>query len=75
MEEQYNSLTDREREIAHMIAGGANCHDIAQALSISVKTFDTHRQHIMKKFDFDVKQRRDVMLTRALIRLGKITLA
>jgi DNA-binding NarL/FixJ family response regulator len=44
-------LTSREREILQLIAEGHLHHAIAQRLSISVRTVDTHRNNIMKKLD------------------------
>lgn len=44
-------LTPREREILQLIAEGHLHHQIAERLSISVRTVDTHRQNIMKKLD------------------------
>lgn len=44
-------LTTREREILQLIAEGHLHHQIAERLSISVRTVDTHRNNIMKKLD------------------------
>lgn len=46
-----SSLTAREREVLQLIAEGKTVNDIARALSLSVKTIETHRQRIMKKLD------------------------
>lgn len=43
------SLTPREREVVTLIAAGRSTREIAGALGISVKTVETHRQHIMAK--------------------------
>lgn len=43
------ALTTREREILQLVAEGASTKEIAARLSISLKTVDTHRQHIMDK--------------------------
>jgi two-component system response regulator NreC len=48
-----STLTLREREILQFIAEGKNTKEIAFVLNISVKTVETHRQHIMKKLDID----------------------
>ncbi len=45
------ALTTREREILQLIAEGHLHQQIAQRLSISVRTVDTHRNNIMKKLD------------------------
>lgn len=44
-------LTNRERQILHLLADGSSNKEIAQKLSISVKTVDTHRTKIMSKLD------------------------
>ena len=42
-------LSEREAEILQMISEGKSSKDIASSLAISVKTVETHRQHIMQK--------------------------
>jgi predicted ATPase/DNA-binding CsgD family transcriptional regulator len=42
-------LTPREREVAALIAGGMSNREIAARLVISVRTAETHVQHIMGK--------------------------
>jgi two-component system response regulator NreC len=42
-------LSQRESEILQMIAEGKSSKDIAQTINISIKTVETHRQHIMHK--------------------------
>jgi len=44
-------LTQREREILTLICSGKSSKTIAQHLSISDKTVDTHRARIMQKLD------------------------
>jgi DNA-binding NarL/FixJ family response regulator len=44
-------LTVRQREILRMVAEGASTKMIAKALSISPKTVETHRAHIMQRLD------------------------
>jgi DNA-binding NarL/FixJ family response regulator len=44
-------LTPREREILQMLAEGHAVKVIALRLKLSVKTVETHRQHIMEKLD------------------------
>jgi len=44
-------LTPRERRILQLIAEGNTTREIAQQLSISFKTAESHRNHIMKKLD------------------------
>jgi DNA-binding NarL/FixJ family response regulator len=43
------ALTPKEREILLLIAGGHSTKDIAGELDVSVKTIETHRQHLMEK--------------------------
>ena len=42
-------LTRREREVARLLGGGKGNKEIATALSISVRTVETHRTSIMRK--------------------------
>ena len=46
-----DQLTKREREVLQLIAEGLTARRIADLLSISVKTVNTHREHIMDKLD------------------------
>ena len=45
------SLTNRQREVLQLIAEGLTNKGIAKKLSISVKTVETHRAHIMNKLN------------------------
>jgi DNA-binding NarL/FixJ family response regulator len=61
-------LTGRETEILQLIARGSSNREIAEALTISVKTVDTHRMHLMTKLDIH-----DVAgLTRYAIKKGLV---
>jgi DNA-binding NarL/FixJ family response regulator len=42
-------LTEREIEVLRLVAEGLSSREIAERLSISVKTVDTHRANIMEK--------------------------
>jgi DNA-binding NarL/FixJ family response regulator len=44
-------LTPRERQILQLIAEGNTTKEVAQLLSISFKTAESHRNHIMQKLD------------------------
>jgi DNA-binding NarL/FixJ family response regulator len=44
-----DSLTDREREILQLIAEGHTSKAIADLLSLSVRTVQNHRAHVMQK--------------------------
>lgn len=46
-----NGLTSREREVLQLIAEGYTNKGIAEILSISVKTVQTHRTNLMSKLD------------------------
>lgn len=63
------TLSTREREVALLIARGESNHEIAKALGISVKTYDTHRLHILEKLHL----RNTVQLARMMIRAGLVT--
>jgi len=59
-------LTAKEREVLQLIAEGKSTKEVASLLSVSIKTIDTHRQHIMDKLDIhNVAE-----LTRYAIREG-----
>jgi DNA-binding NarL/FixJ family response regulator len=61
-------LTPRQREILQLIAEGRSTREIADRLSISVKTAETHRAQLMDRLDIH-----DVAgLTRHAIRIGLI---
>lgn len=51
----YDGLTDREREILHLIAQGKTTPEIAAELYLSPHTVQTHRDHIMSKLDLHTK--------------------
>jgi DNA-binding NarL/FixJ family response regulator len=49
--DSYSALTEREREILKLVAEGYTNNQIAERLTISPKTVDTHRTHIMDKLN------------------------
>ncbi|ANO51756.1 response regulator [Woeseia oceani] len=50
-----NLLSNRQREILRLLAEGMSTREIAELLSISAKTVETHRSQLMQKLDiFDV---------------------
>jgi DNA-binding NarL/FixJ family response regulator len=61
-----DSLTFREKEILQYIADGKTTREIADALSISSKTVDNHRQAMMAKLDIHDQ----VTLTRYALSKG-----
>jgi DNA-binding NarL/FixJ family response regulator len=61
-------LTPRQREVLRLIAEGYTAREIAQTLTISVKTVETHRTLLMERLDIH-----DVAgLVRYAIRVGLI---
>jgi len=44
-------LTPREREVVQLVAEGKTTKEVATALSLSVKTAETHRTNLMRKLD------------------------
>ncbi len=51
MVDSYDTLSDREREIFQLVAEGHSNKDVAQILSISPATVETHRARILEKLD------------------------
>jgi two-component system, NarL family, response regulator NreC len=49
--DRFESLSQREREIFQLIAEGHSNKDIAELLSVSTATIETHRAHILQKLD------------------------
>ena len=49
--DRYEALSEREREIFQLVAEGHSNKDVAELLSISVATVETHRSHILQKLD------------------------
>ena len=57
------SLSSRELDVAKLIANGSSNRDIADVLVVSVKTVETHIQHIFRKLN--VKARSEVAVWAA----------
>jgi DNA-binding NarL/FixJ family response regulator len=49
--DRYDSLSEREREVFQLVAEGHSNKEIAQLLSVSPNTVETHRTHILEKLD------------------------
>ena len=49
LDDSYELLTDREREILQMVAEGKSNKEVASVLNISPTTVETHRAHILQK--------------------------
>jgi DNA-binding NarL/FixJ family response regulator len=66
----YDRLTDREREVLQLIAEGRSNREIAELLHVSMKTVENHRANLMDKLGL----RSVAELTRYAIRKGIISL-
>lgn len=51
IEDSYELLTPRERELLQLIAEGKSNKDIANLLNLSVHTIETHRGNILEKLN------------------------
>lgn len=49
MDDRYELLTDRERQLYHLLAEGQSNKEIANRLGLSLHTVETHRTRIMEK--------------------------
>jgi two-component system response regulator NreC len=47
--ESYDLLTEREREVLHLLAEGKSNKETAAVLNLSPYTVDTHRTNLMQK--------------------------
>jgi len=63
-------LSLREKGILQLLAEGHNTKQIADKLDVSIKTVETHRQHIMAKLNIN----NIAELTKYAIREGLTTL-
>ena len=64
----HEILSDREYQVMCMIASGKTVKEIAEALSLSVKTISTHRARILKKMRMD----NNAQLTHYAIKHGLV---
>jgi DNA-binding NarL/FixJ family response regulator len=51
VEDSYDLMSSREREILQLVAEGRSSKEIAHVLNLSVYTVDTHRSNIMQKLN------------------------
>ena len=51
LQDSYDLLTDREKEILQLLAEGKSNKDVASMLNLSTNTVETHRTRIMQKLD------------------------
>jgi DNA-binding NarL/FixJ family response regulator len=63
-----DQLTDREREVVRLVAQGLSTKEIAACWSISSRTVETHRAHVMRKLGL----RSVARLTQFAIREGML---
>ena len=63
---QSYQLTPRERQVLQLVAEGNRTRDIAEQLSLSTKTVESHRSRIMRKLGMDTI----ADLTKYAIRAG-----
>jgi DNA-binding NarL/FixJ family response regulator len=49
LDDSWELLTDREREILQLLAEGRQNKEVANFLNISATTVETHRGHILRK--------------------------
>ncbi len=63
-------VTERQRDVLKLVAEGKSTRDIAELLSLSVKTVETHRKQLMERLEiFDVPG-----LVKLAIRSGLVDL-
>jgi two-component system, NarL family, response regulator NreC len=67
---RWPGLTRTETRVARMLVAGAERLEIAVALEIDPKTYDTHRMHVLRK----LRVRSVVDLTRLALVEGWVTL-
>ena len=64
-------LSPREKEILQLMAEGGNTKRIADQLKVSVKTVETHRQHIMDKLNiFSIAELTKYAIKEGITSLG-----
>ncbi len=51
LQDSYDLLTDREKEVLQLLAEGKSNKEVATALDLSTYTAETHRSHIMQKLN------------------------
>lgn len=67
----YDSLTDREKEVLKLIVDGKTSRQIADDLSVSIKTVVTHRANLMDKLGIHNR----AQLVQFAIRNGVVPMA
>ena len=67
--DRYELLSEREREIFQLVAEGHSNKEVADLLSISPTTVETHRAHILQKLG--VESRTQAVIAAAKIEAGQ----
>jgi DNA-binding CsgD family transcriptional regulator len=67
-DKKYTTLTAREKEVFRLVAAGQSNREIAEALFLSIRTVEKHRQSAMRKLGLSRREE----LTRYAIRKGLI---
>ena len=64
----HENLSDREYQVMSMIASGKRLKEVAEELSLSIKTISTYRSRIMEK----MKMRNNAELIRYALQNGLV---
>ncbi len=51
LQDSYDLLTDREKEVLQLLAEGKSNKEVATLLNLSLYTVETHRSHLMQKLN------------------------
>ena len=51
LSDSYDLLTDREKEVLHLLAEGRSNKEVAAVLDVGVSTVETHRGNLMQKLN------------------------
>ena len=51
LQDSYDVLTDREKEVLQLLAEGKSNKEVATLLNLSLYTVETHRTHLMQKLN------------------------
>jgi DNA-binding NarL/FixJ family response regulator len=71
----FSRLSDREREVLALLAGGKRNKEVAHVLGIGVRTIETHRERLMQKLEVrSVAGLTKVALAQGLVSLDEYRL-